>query len=136
MNFLVDTQILLWTLANSSRLSEKTLRLFNNDVGKNAFFFSQISLYEIAIKQKIGKLPEVTTDIELIYNQLIPDGYDFLPLHNRHIETYKQVPLLDHYRDPFDRLLLATALAEKMTIVSADEQFKSYQDIIPIFEAR
>ncbi len=116
MNYLVDTQILLWTITKSSRLSSKVLKLFKNDLGENSFYFSQISLYEIAIKQKIGKLPEITGDILIIYRQLIADGYDFIPISNQHIEAYKQVPLHNNHRDPFDRLLLATALAENYTI--------------------
>jgi PIN domain nuclease of toxin-antitoxin system len=133
MNYLVDTQILLWTITKSSRLSSKVLTLFKNDLGENSFYFSQISLFEIAIKQKIGKLPEITGDILLIYRQLIADGYDFIPISNQHIEAYKQIALYENHRDPFDRLLLATTLAEKMTIVSADEKFQQYSGLIDVF---
>jgi PIN domain nuclease of toxin-antitoxin system len=99
----------------------------------NPVYFSQISLFEIVIKQKIGKLPEITGDILMIYQQLIADGYDFIPISNQHIEVYKQVPLYDNHRDPFDRLLLSTALSEKMTIVSADEKFQQYSGLIDVF---
>jgi PIN domain nuclease of toxin-antitoxin system len=134
LNYLVDTQILLWTITKSSRLSLKLISLLKNDFGVNSFYFSQISLFEMAIKHKIGKLPEITGDILTIYRQLIDDGYNFLPISNQHIHTYNMIPFYDNHRDPFDRLLLATAMVEKMTIISSDDKFKQYTIIIDIFE--
>ncbi len=133
IHYLVDTQVLLWTMTKSPRLSSKLLDLFKNASGENSFYFSQLSLFEIAIKQKIGKLPEITSDILMIYRQLVADGFDFIPISNQHIETYSKVPFYENHRDPFDRLLLATALSEKMIIVSADNKFQQYDGIIDFF---
>jgi PIN domain nuclease of toxin-antitoxin system len=130
-SYLLDTQIILWILTKNNRLNDTVSKLVE-DID-NPVYFSQISLYEIAIKQKIGKLPEVTKNVMMIFRQLIADGYDFVPISNQHIEAYQQVPLYDNHRDPFDRLLLATALQEKMTLVSADEKFKQYSPQIGIF---
>ncbi len=95
-------------------------------------YFSQISLYEIAIKQKIGKLPEAPQTITEIHAQLLKDGYNFLPIHNAHIEAYNNINLQDIHRDPFDRLLLATAYHEKMTFITADSKFGFYTHQVEI----
>ena len=99
----------------------------------NPVYFSQISLFEIVIKQKIGKLTDINLSVTKIYDQLLEDGYDFLPIKNEHLKSYGEIPLQDNHRDPFDRLLLATAHQEKMTILTADEKFKLYQDIVNVF---
>jgi len=90
-------------------------------------------LFEISIKQKIGKLPGVKVSVEEIYDQAIADGFTFLPIQNQHIYRYAEIPLVKDHRDPFDRLLVATALEEKVTILSADEQLKLYADIINVY---
>ena len=90
----------------------------------NVIFFRQVSLFEISIKQKVGKLPEFYATTEEIYEQAITDGFTFLSIKNQHIYNYNKIPLLKDHRDPFDRLLIATALEESATILSADQQFK------------
>jgi PIN domain nuclease of toxin-antitoxin system len=98
----------------------------------NVIFFSQISLFEISIKQKVGKLPAFYASIEQIYTQAVNDGFTFLPIQNQHIFNYNKIPLLKDHRDPFDRLLMATALQENATILSADEQLQLYSDVISL----
>jgi PIN domain nuclease of toxin-antitoxin system len=133
MNYLVDTQILLWTITKNKRLTESLLELLRNKSGENKFHVSQISLFEIAIKQKIGKMPEVSIDTDAIHQQLLADGYDFLPIANAHLNAYSRVPLYENHRDPFDRLFLATALHEKMIFISADQKFKRCDPLVTIF---
>jgi PIN domain nuclease of toxin-antitoxin system len=94
--------------------------------------FSQVSLFEISIKQKIGKLPEFYATIEEIYLQAVKDGFTFIGVRNQHIYNYNEVPLYKDHRDPFDRLLIATAMEENATIVSADEQLRLYADLIKV----
>lgn len=77
---------------------------------KNIILFSQISLFEIAIKQKIGKLPSFYATVEEVYKQAISDGFTFIPIHNHHIYRYGQIPFPDQHHDPFDRLLIAKAI--------------------------
>jgi PIN domain nuclease of toxin-antitoxin system len=101
---------------------------------ENEFIFvSQISLFEIAIKQKIGKLPELDLSINELVNLIERDDFNLLTLQTKHIEAYSQIPLLANHRDPFDRLLLATALSENMTLISADESFKFYEPQLSVY---
>jgi PIN domain nuclease of toxin-antitoxin system len=98
----------------------------------NIIFFSQVSLFEIAIKQKIGKLPLFQVTISEVYEQAIKDELTFLHVHNNHIEAYENVPLLPEHRDPFDRLLIATAYQENLTILTADKNFDLYPEFIKV----
>lgn len=98
----------------------------------NAILFSQISLFEITIKQRIGKLSQFTATIEEIFNQALIDGFTFLPIDNNHLFQYNNIPLYEQHRDPFDRLLLATALSEKATLLSADGNFNLYKEILEV----
>lgn len=83
-------------------------------------------MFEIAIKQKIGKLPELDLPIDNLTNLIEQDGFNLLPLKIDHIAAYSLILLMLNHRDPFDRLLLATALSEKMAVISADAHFKLY----------
>lgn len=125
MDYLIDTQILIWYQLDSHRLKNGVRKLLANRT--NTIAISPISLFEIAIKQKLDKLPELDLPIAMLENLIKEDGFTLLTLQTKHIDAYKQLPLLPNHRDPFDRLLLATALSENMTIISADSNFKLYQ---------
>jgi PIN domain nuclease of toxin-antitoxin system len=131
MNYLIDTQILIWYQLNSSRLHARNVDLLTDR--KNNIFVSQISLFEIAIKQKIGKLPELDLSISDLTGLIERDDFNLITLQTKHIEAYSQIPLLANHRDPFDRLLLAITLSENMAIISADENFKSYMPQVSVY---
>ena len=123
--YLLDTHCLLWFQDEYFKIPDKVLDEIKNV--DNAIYFSQISLFEIAIKQKIGKLPKIKASTEDIYNTALNDGFTFLNIENKAISSYQNIPLLDFHRDPFDRLLLATAYEHKLTIVSSDQNFSHYK---------
>ncbi len=125
---LIDTHILIWTLANPERLSTKTRMILEDQ----SIFVSPISFFEIAIKQAPGKLPEFALSPAALSDAVQHDGFNVLNIQTKHIECYKQIPLLPDHRDPFDRLLLATALNENMAIISADANFKFYEPQIQL----
>ena len=127
-NYLLDTHSLLWFQGNSPKLSTAAMEIIRNP--KNNISFSQISLFEIAIKQSIGKLPEIRADISTIYQQAIQDRLNFIPMLNSHLYFYKEIPILSIHRDPFDRLLIATAYTEMASIISIDKKFDLYSDIV------
>jgi len=90
----------------------------------NARWLSPISLLEIAIKNRLGKLPLPGPFAHLFPRDLLAEDIQLLPLAVEHIEPLTTLPF--HHRDPFDRVLAATALVERMPVVSIDAIFDAY----------
>lgn len=129
MNFLLDTHALIWFIEGSDSLS-KTARQIIEDPG-NEIYISTVSFFEMAIKQKLNKLSLGRSLPDFYYNTL-DHGIDILPIREQHIFNYQTIPLIDTHRDPFDRLLIATALFEGFTIITVDDQFNNYKDLVNI----
>ena len=115
--YLLDTHILLWDLTDDDRISAVHDQILLGDAKK---YFSIASLWEIAIKSATGKLMMPDRLLEII------DGSDveLLPITPPHV--LHTVSLPHHHRDPFDRLLIAQARVEGLTILTADPQFSRY----------
>ncbi len=133
MTYLIDTQVLIWFQAVDSRLKPSIYELLTDL--QNKIWVSQVSLFEIAIKQKLNKLPELDLSINRIVELIENDGIGILRISNNHIAAYDNLPLLPIHRDPFDRLILATALAENLPIISSDKNFRLYVPQIQLIEA-
>ena len=131
--YLIDTQILIWFELGSPKLKTDVLEILVNSA--NEIFVSQISLMEITIKQKTGRLPQLSWNTQSITEQLKKDNIQLMPIEITHIEAYQNIPLFDNHRDPFDRFLLATCLAENIPVISADAHFKLYTSLIHLVEA-
>jgi PIN domain nuclease of toxin-antitoxin system len=127
IKYLIDTQILIWYQLNDRKLRADTLKLLKNR--QNKIFVSQVTLFEIAIKQKLGKLPDLNISIDKLIETIEGDDFEILSIKDGHISSYDAIPLFDEHRDPFDRLILATALYENMPVISADEKFKLYDTV-------
>jgi PIN domain nuclease of toxin-antitoxin system len=132
MQYLLDTQILIWSLEDNPKLKPTLRTLIENS--ENAIFVSQFSLMEISIKLKLGKLPEFIVSIEYITSQLLLDGFTILPVSNNHIFSYQSIPFFEEHRDPFDRFLLATALSEQIPIISTDKNFILYRPLVTVID--
>ena len=130
MAYLIDTQILIWSIVSPEKLSNPTRTILQNE----RIFVSQVSLLEIVIKQKVGKLPELTLSVDELERQLLLDNFQILFLKNVHFSAYNSIPLLANHKDPFDRLILATALSENLPVISADENFRLYVPQIQLIE--
>lgn len=128
MRVLVDTQIVLWVLDSPSRLSKRHMDILLD--GANVVQVSQISLFEIAIKSTIGKLPHRA--LAMVERQWAANGFDVLPLTNAHIDAYSDVPLMPDHRDPFDRLIIATAMSENIGLITTDKSFEAYSPMIKL----
>lgn len=120
MRFLLDTNVLVFLLSAPSELSEKASRVvrFEPDL-----YASMASLWEIGIKQGLGKL-RLGLTIPEIEEQCIERDIRILPIRSAAIERLKRLP--DIHRDPFDRLLVAHAQEEEMTIVTRDKTIPLY----------
>lgn len=119
MKLLLDTHALLWWLADDQRLSARARALIANE--NNQVFVSAVSGWEIGIKRALGRL-EVNTD--RLLDEMRRTGFELLHVHFRHGLVAGDLP--PHHRDPFDRMLIAQARCEGMTLVSKDGAFSGY----------
>jgi PIN domain nuclease of toxin-antitoxin system len=122
MRLLLDTHALLWFLADDPKLSATAKTAI--EAPANDRWLSPISLLEIALKNRLGKLP-----LPLPFGAMFPailqmENIRLLALEPQHIEPLTTLPL--HHRAPFDRLLAVTAIVEGLTLVSGDAIFDSY----------
>jgi PIN domain nuclease of toxin-antitoxin system len=121
VKLLLDTQILLWAAGQPQRLSTAARRLLNNP--RNELLFSAASLWEIAIKNTLGR-EDFRVDPRLLRRGLLDNGYAELPITSQHAVSIDGLPTL--HKDPFDRLLLAQALSEGVTLVTGDALLARY----------
>jgi PIN domain nuclease of toxin-antitoxin system len=122
MKLLLDTHALLWFLAGSTRLSAAALAAINDPA--NERWLSPSSLVEIALKVRLNKLRLTAPFAVLFPAQLTANRIRLWPIEAAHAAALATLPL--HHRDPFDRLIAATALVEGLTLVSADGAFDAY----------
>ena len=127
MKLLLDTHVLLWAAGQPERLSAGAKRLLNNQ--KNELIFSAASLWEIAIKRSLGR-DDFRVEPRVLRRALLDTGYTELPITSDHSVGVDALP--DLHRDPFDRILLAQALAEGVTLVTADAQLARYRGPVRI----
>lgn len=132
MRLLLDTHILLWMLEADPKLSDKAKELIRSTA--NEVFVSVVSLLEIAIKIKIGKLETQRTPTEIAQEISRVLAIQLIPILPHHLDTYQSIPLYDDHRDPFDRLLIATALTENLTLISDDSKFERYTTLITLIQ--
>ena len=121
IDYLMDTHVLLWTMFEPKKLSQLAQEIII-DTSKPKFI-SVTSVWEIAIKNRIGKLP-LSMGVDEIFNNLDASNTGIVGIDYQHIEIYATLPLL--HRDPFDGIIIATAILEKMTIITADENIQKY----------
>jgi len=118
MKNLLDTHTVLWFL-NGERLTEDT----KEKIQSHPSCISVVSLWEVAIKMNIGKYTFEGGFAAFL--KLIKDnGFELLPIKDNYMERLFDLPLV--HRDPFDRLIIATALVEGMTLITADENIQKY----------
>lgn len=122
MTLLLDTHTLLWFLTNDPSLSPQARSAI--EAPTNVARVSAVSLWEVAIKCALGKLDLPASYEEVFPRQLETNGFELLPIAPHHCAALLRLPF--HHRDPFDRLLLAQAVAEGMTLVTDDSQFSPY----------
>lgn len=121
MKLLLDTQVLLWAAGQPERLSAAARRQLSNP--KNELLFSAASLWEIAIKHGLGR-HDFRVDPRILRRGLLDHGYTELPITSEHAVSVDALP--DLHKDPFDRILLAQALTEGITLITADAQLARY----------
>ncbi len=126
MRLLLDTHTFLWFVTNVPTLEGTTALQLIRDPA-NDLLLSMASVWEMAIKVSIGKLPAAQPLDRFLTTQLGANAVDLLPIEARHAFEVARLPL--HHRDPFDRLLIAQSIVEQIALLSADAAFDAYADL-------
>ena len=121
MKYLLDTHVLLWWLDNDRALSTKASRAISSP--ENEIFISTATAWELAIKNHSGKL-EIPRVLDGFEGALEDEGFFTLAISIRHALRAGALP--NHHKDPFDRMLVAQAQAEDLSLISNDSMFDHY----------
>ncbi|MGC2475027.1 MAG: type II toxin-antitoxin system VapC family toxin [Candidatus Sulfotelmatobacter sp.] len=121
MKLLLDTHLLLWAAGHPNRLSAAVLKLIDNPA--NELFFSAASIWEVAIKRGLGR-SDFQADPRLLRRGLLDNGYSELPILSHHVVAIDSLPLI--HKDPFDRLLVAQATVEGISLLTSDTVVARY----------
>ncbi len=123
---LLDTHALVWYADNSPRLPE-TLRQTLDD-SQTECFISVVSFWELATLMNVGRIT-LLPDLATWLAQVRANGFRILPIEDAHLACYAALTQVSNHRDPFDRLLIAQALSEDLTLVSRDGKFAAYPSL-------
>jgi len=126
MAYLLDTHTILWSLAQHHKLSPKA-RTIIEDMN-SVCYASTVSFFEMAIKKKTGKL-ELSRPVSQYLDEIQRIGIQILPIKPEYLDCYDTLPLLADHRDPFDRMLVATAIEENLQVLTIDEKFILYDNL-------
>ena len=121
MRILVDTHILLWASDDPDSIPKAARSLLNNP--ENDLFFSPLSIWEVSVKGTLGR-QDFQFDPRVLYRNLLANGYAELPLSSEHAIAVQNLPNL--HKDPIDRLLIAQATVEGITLLTSDRQVAKY----------
>jgi PIN domain nuclease of toxin-antitoxin system len=121
LKFLIDTHLLIWAANEPEKLSGKAVSLMTNP--EHELLFSAASIWEIAIKNGLGR-DDFKVDARLLRRGLLDNDYTELPITSAHAVFVESLPLI--HKDPFDRILVAQATAEGITLLTADSIVARY----------
>lgn len=122
MRLLIDTQIFIWAVLDSDNLGKKAREMM---LAADEIFVSAASIWEIAIKTKLGK---IEGDPSEFVDAIESSGFNELKISGRHAAQVNQLPL--YHRDPFDRLLIGQALVELMQLLTTDGLLRRYSKLV------
>lgn len=121
MKLLLDTHLLLWAAGEPKRLSKQARTLI--DSADNELLFSAASLWEVAINRGLGR-EDFKVDARLLRRGLLDNGYSELPIISDHVVATESLPPI--HKDPFDRVLVAQATVEGVTLLTIDSLVARY----------
>ncbi len=122
MRLLLDSHTFLWWVTNTPALKRRARAVIADP--DNECFVSHASVWEMTIKASLGKLKLPSTVERFVVEHCDANSFHLLPISLAHIASVENLPF--HHRDPFDRLLVAQARHEAMTLVSRDSSLKAY----------
>jgi PIN domain nuclease of toxin-antitoxin system len=121
VKLLLDTHLLLWSAGKPERLSTEARALI--EALDNELFFSSASLWEVVIKRGLSR-DDFKVDARLLRRGLLDNGYSELPIGSEHVVAIDNLPAI--HKDPFDRILVAQAQVEGITLLTADPTLAKY----------
>lgn len=121
MNAILDTHAFLWALAGDARMSRRARDVFT---GSADLLLSIVSIWEVLIKVQTGKLNLPRPAAPYLLSRLAENRIKTLPVSIDHLVCFERLPM--HHRDPFDRMLIAQSIEEKLPLVTADPLFEKY----------
>ncbi len=126
-SFLLDTHLLLWSTFEPKKLSAPAKQIINSP--ENLLCFSSISIWEVAVKRALNR-PDFQFDPYLLRRLLIADDYREIDMTSEHALRVAELPRL--HKDPFDRLLVAQARVESLTLLTCDAAIAAYSDSVQL----
>lgn len=124
MRLLLDTHIFLWAVMGSPALKAPARRIME---AADQVYVSAASIWEIAIKARLGK---IEADADALVDEIAEVGFLDLPVRLRHAAGVAKLPL--YHTDPFDRLLIAQAIAEPLKLLTADGVLAQYSELVTV----
>jgi PIN domain nuclease of toxin-antitoxin system len=121
MKLLLDTHLLLWAAGHPDRLSSEARNFMDNP--ENELLFSAASLWEVAIKRGLGR-DDFKVDARVLRRGLLDNSYSELPIVSDHVVAIESLPTI--HKDPFDRVLVAQATVEGITLLTTDPMVARY----------
>ena len=122
MRYLLDTHTVIWHFDDSAKLSQKAIEITDNP--ENLLYVCSISLWEIAIKMSLGKL-NLNFTLDKFLAAVKESDINILKIEDEYLSKLSELPYI--HKDPFDRLLISTALVENLTIITIDENMQKYE---------
>lgn len=122
MKILLDTCTFLWLINDAQELSESAKNLFQDT--NNPIFLSSVSVWEIVVKNQLGKLPLPEAPEQFIYESCEKHLIENIPLNNEAIFHLTNLP--NYHRDPFDRMLVCQAIEHDLTLLTSDKLITQY----------
>ena len=127
MNLLLDTHILIWAAISPHKISSELVVLLSDP--SNHLYFSSASIWEISIKESLGK-KDFKVSSKKLHDGLIENGYKELKVSALHAMEVIKLPFI--HRDPFDRTLVATAIWENMPLLTNDSTLSPYHSLVRV----
>lgn len=122
MKILLDTHVFLWFISGDSKLVPAAQALIEDPTSER--FISTAAIWEITIKSSLGKLTVPTPPSTLIKDHIWSNAIDILAIQPNHLDILQTLPY--HHKDPFDRLMIAQAIADNLNVITADGAFSDY----------
>jgi PIN domain nuclease of toxin-antitoxin system len=127
VNFLLDTHILIWAAISPHKISPELASLLSDP--SNHLYFSSASIWEISIKESLGKR-DFHVSSNKLHDGLVENGYKEIKVSALHAMGVIKLPFI--HRDPFDRILVATAIWENMPLLTNDSTLSPYHSLVRV----